>query len=803
MMTKSYVDVLVPLPLERAAFTYLLEDERVWTEDELVGKLALVPFGRGRTITGIVIALSGADALSPEIKYKRVLQVLPYAPIPSAVLSTWQWAAEYYMCSPGEIMRAAIPVAFRPDGLQKYSFVSPEDFEDDEIALFAEHHPTFTMKQLRADFPRQYISLLMQWVESDQVYLEEDVESGVRPGIRKGWGVSIPFLRDRDEQERVKEHLKRSKSALKAIDRLLELYDERPYEMARCFQTEPMTLTALSEMLEVGSSVVNKLRTESVIIPIEVEDKAASEVLTPADLPPLLSDEARHIQDKFEGKSILLSYAPGSTPEERIPVSFIHQLLSEGKQVLMLCPSIALLGRLRPTLTGAFGPLVKEYHTTVSLSKRRHVWLDALRGYMGLYVGLRGTAWLPLSHLGAVVIIDEEDKGYRQFEPAPRFTASHVGLILAHFSDVPSILSSITPSVESMLRAIEGRYALTTVQAGTKEVGYRSVNLAEAFDKNKVQGRLLSFDMSEAIQDTLSEEGIALLFYQRKGFAKQLSCDHCHHTPECPQCHATYRYYQESGRLVCPVCGHHEPLLSGCPSCGQGQLRWIGTGVERLAAAIRRLYPGTDVIIDSEAHPAQMRTGIVLSTSYDAPYEWLSKASMIGVVQLDLMTSVSDFRANERTFQMLTKCSASAPSLQRMVVQYLSPKKPNALEAFEQKDYHIMLDHELEERHIVLFPPFARQIDIIIQSSHQASAYRFSDHLTLTLRRSLQGISVMGPTPLPPHKKETDIGYRLTLLIPLNHLMTEVRRQLRDITDELMSQYRGPQLYLYFDVDAL
>lgn len=798
---QSYVDVLLPLPLDRPTYTYLWEDDRPWSSAELIGRLALVPFGRGRTLTGIVVRCHDFYPPSLDIRYKRVLHLFPYEPIPQTVLRTWQWAAEYYMCSAGDILRAAVPIAFRPDGEQKYAFVAPEDFEDEEVALFADRHPSFTMRQLRTDFPHRYIALLMSWIENDQVYIDEEISIGARPGTRRGWGVDPLFVKNTERQEHLRTLMRRSRGVLSAMDRILQLCEKSAPDSVPCSLSQPLTLSALSELLGVGASVVAKLRSIGVIIPVEVEDCPGSRQITKADLPPL-PPQYNEILPPLEGHTIHLCHAPESCPDERLPVAYIHRLLSEGEQVLLLCPSIAVLDLLRPLLTKVYGVLLREYHTDVPQVQRRHVWLDALRGMVGLYVGLRGAAWLPMAHLGAVVIQDEEDRGYRQYEPAPRFAASRVAMMLAYYVGVPTVLTSATPAVETMLRTIEGRYALHTLPARERaHIRYTSVNLSEAYDKDKVQARLLTFEMSEAIRDTLSEGGLVLLLYQRRGFAKQLSCNHCHHTPECPQCHASYRYYQDSSRLVCSVCGYHEPLPDLCSSCRVGTYRLVGTGVERLAAAVRRLYAGTDVFIDGDDGAKRLRSGIILTTTYDAPYDLLYRATMIGIVQIELMTSVPDFRANERTYQTLVRCYSSAPYLRRMVVQYLSSTKPNALLAFEQKKYQLMLDHELEERHIILFPPFARQIDIVIQSGTRTAASHFVAELKGALHTALAGISVIGPIPLPPHKKETDIGYRLTLLIPLSYPLTDARHRLTDITSTLLSQYRGPQLYLYYDVD--
>lgn len=733
----AYADILIPLPLSNPVFTYIIEGEETKDWDLLKGRMIEVPFGRGKSYTGVIVSVSDRPRSSESIVYKKARKILPYPPIPNDILRLWQWAAEYYMCSLGDIFVAAVPSSFRPEGKQE------------------------------KELPKAAHTI-------------------------KGWVASKKFVLNSTLQSALFVEMKRKPMVTKAMTVLLEKHET--------LKKQPHNLTELQAFLGVGTSIVRQLKNTGII-----EEHA---FMVSDDQPYVkadsdLTDDPVSQKIRFGSHNILLLHIENSSIIERIPFAYIRNILLEGKQILLLVPDADSLNSIRPILDAYFQDAVSYYyHEGTSVKERQHTWLSALEGKSGIYVGLRVASWLPFSNLGLSIVVDEGDRGYRQYEPAPRYTATHIALMLSTIKKSKCILISPCPSIECYMQAIQKKYAFVKISLQPKSIEPIIVSLPKAFEEQRVQGRLLSFQMMGAIREALDEGGRVLLLYQRKGYAKRATCTACGESPKCPKCHTIYRYFHENHRLVCGMCGHYEALPSECPTCGKKALFLEGTGIERIKSAITRLYPGVIICMAEELERTKEKAQIILSTSYDPPQSLLKDVTTIGILQFDLLSTFPDFRANEYSHRFLLKCRNESPSLQRMVIQVLTEDQ-NAINAFVKRDYRILLDHELEERHIVLFPPFSRHIDIYFESKSQTEAFKLATQARDILTAQLSDCSVMGPAPLPLHKKDREIGYKLTLLSPLNRSSQNLRNILESLIGSMIEGYRGPHMYVYYDVDPL
>lgn len=732
-----FANILLPLPLSNPVYTYIVESSE--EQEELVGKLAEIPFGKGKKYTGVILSTSDALPHAPgKIAYKKVLQIYPYPPIPPHILKLWQWASNFYLCSLGEVYAAAVPSGFRPDAKQS-----------DEL-----QRPT---------------KLLTGWRIVERLFTSPQWQNSLYKDFQKSHAVT------------------------RALDKILAEY--------QAAELPPLSLADLAEWLGVSSSVVTKLRKAHLL-----EEGAIP--LSDARASTLSSGESDPLSEQifFGSRSILLLHAEECSLQERIPFAYLRNQVAEDKQVLLLFPSEEQLELTLPTLEATFDSTLFPYYSKTSTTLRERYWLNALEGKPGLYIGLRSAVWLPFAHLQLATILDEEDRNYRQYEPAPRFTATQLMLMLATYSGAKSLLLSSTPSVESFMQSINQKYSYkhyTPTREMPRLIDVRSIDLPKAFEENRVQGRLLSFEMMDAIRQSLEEGTPALLFYQRKGYAKWARCTHCNDQPKCPKCHTVYRYFQQRRQLVCGMCGHHEPLPQLCPSCHRPTLTLEGTGIERIHSALQGLYRGATIKMDGQPLPkGSPAPQIILSSSYTPPYKLLQQVSTIGILQLDLLTTLPHFRANEEAYAFLTHCRDEAPQLRRMIVQYLAPHQ-NALEAFTKKQYRTMLDHELEARHLIGFPPFARHIDIYFESAAQEAAFKLATQFAQALRQQLPDCTILDPSPLPLRKALSTIGYKVTLLSSLTHSTTKLHPLIRQMLLYYTEQYRGPKLHAYFDVSPL
>ena len=723
-----YFEILLPLPLENPVYGYL-SDER-----GEVGRLCEVPFGHGKGTVqvGVIVKVSEEVPIDRgrKVRYKRIHRILPFPPIAPEVLKTWKWAAEYSLCSPGEVLNAALP-----SGVEKFS------------------------------------------------------GKGIVTSL---WRIRPEVLEDKSYGEEVIAGLGRKKGALAFMERLINGEIEAGLSAP--------SLSEMASLLGVTDHTLSALRKAGVIEAAEVsEDDFDPAVLRK-------EGDSYTVYEEWGDKNILLSYHPFSKVEERVPVDFIRRALATiGGQYLLLFPNLETLKLLEPLLRETFGPaLFPYYHTSAGTRIRERSFTAATGGRPGLFYGLRQAVWLPFRELRSVVIVDEEDRGYRQFEPAPRFTASYLAMMLARAFGAKVWLTSAAPSVETMLKGVmSGRYAYRERKGEGLHLSRKLslVDMEQVFLRNEVSARMLSPTLARAVSGYLESGKRVLLIYQRQGFAKYISCGECLEILKCPVCGTALRYFGGGKRnLVCPACGHIEPRPEACPHCGAPKLRAVGTGVERLSEALRSLFGLTEVPIiegDTDEEPAP---GLFLSTDYEPSIRLLRSADLVGVVQWDLMEFRPDFRATERSYRFMIRLLSETKRETPVIAQFFRPYGAG-IKAVLSEQYKTLLDSELENRNMVGFSPFSRQIDIVIQSDKATDAFETANHFIGEASDSPFGLRTLGPSPLNPSRQKAEIGYRVTLLVPLDAPLREVRSFLHSLRSSTLKAHRGSHLFIYFDVD--
>ena len=783
--TYRYYGVLLGLPLESPIFTYRLEEDD-HSPEELLGRVVLVPLGAGKTVSGVVWSYQGTISPLPLGKVKSIRKVLSHPAIPGSVRKFWSWVASYYMCSIGDVLRAALPASFRPEGGQRYMLPDTVGGEEVEILRKELGRSYFSLKELRQLFPDDYADLFSSWSEEGSAVPYEKGIPGARTSAHdRGWGISAR-VHQPEMLEEVRKSLKRSPQVLKALDRLVS-----DPEGSNLFFP---TLTEVGDYLGVSSYVIGRLREYGVI-----EEREREEVVSEGT--PGKEPNANKVTPDFRDHQILLLHMPHSRADERVPIRHLYEQVSEtGGQVLLLFPTLDRLREVEGEIRQVFGASYFPYHTGVSQSDRQRTYLAAWRKRPGLFVGLRSAVWLPLGTLCEVVVIDSEHRGYRQWEPAPRFTASDAVLVLAGLSGAKSLLVSSTPSVECMAQVLRGKYALQTAVSTPSEgrVSLQTVSMRTAFDDNQVQARLLSDVMVSAIRETIAKREKVLLLYQRPGYARSIECHHCGEQILCPRCRTACRLSTDARTIECPLCGYKSPLPTRCPHCDHPSLRLVGTGIDRLQEAVSRYFVGVQVAM-VESVERIPRADILLCPDYDPSIRLLHQVSMVGVIQLDLLLTLPDHRAAERAYRMLTTCRDELRDGGRLIVQYFS--KSPVLDAFLEDDYQTFIEHEMEERHQLLFPPFCRITDLVLEGKSQPLISRFADRVAGELSRLLPAVQILGPTPLPVSKRAASFGFRVTLLIPLDVALSPLRTFMQSTVAGWVKTSGIPSLRYYYDVD--
>lgn len=802
-MPPLYVEVLLPLPTQRCRYTYKAPEGM--TATGLLYRLVCVSFGHGKVYSGLVVEVLSAPP-DASISYKSIIEVYPYPPLPHCSVALLRWVAEYYMCSQGDVFKAMIPAAYRPDGEAYYGvdIMRIKEMGDDPLFSALSVLPKrFTLRQFKQVYPDISFKHLLVLLHQGVIVVSGEQNMAPTPKVTKGWGISTSLLLDATKVNHCRETLKRSRSAIRVLEQIISAYEAYAKSEDQERTVHPVSLAALGERYGVGLSVINKLRDLGIFeeqeVLLEPDVHAPPNELLTSD--PLSEEIKAHHLDA----PMVLAHVESSIISQRVPYALIAERLQEGAQVLLLCPTQEALQELLPTLNAYYGEAALfPFHSDIPIHRRNDTWYQALSGTSGLYIGLRKAVWLPFQTLKEVIIIDEEHSGYRQFEPAPRFNALNVALVLARLHRIQAIMTTASPSVERQLLAHEGRYAYLHLRAGRpqKTVALELISLNDSFKKNKVSGRLLSFEVMDALRENIQGHARSLLLLHRKGYARYVTCEGCGKSLECPQCKVTYRYFERSRTIVCPFCGHHDAVPRACPDCGGTSFTFGGTGIERLAEEVRYIYPEAKIGVLGEGAPSDaLEADILLSSDYEISRQLLRSVSLIVFVQFDLLTMKHDFRANERAYRLLCHCENEAPRLKKMIIQYLSEFQ-NAMLAFRARDYNQLFEHELRERSIVNYPPFARMIDAYVESSDKHLAYALVSRMVERAQEH-PALSVFGPAPLPVRKKWVEAGYKLTFLIPLTEDLHAVRTHLEHLSAEVLSGKETKTSRIYFDVDPL
>lgn len=812
-----YINVILPLPLRNALFTYKYEGEEARERDKsLVGRLVLVPFGTRKTYTALIVEqLQENPPAHLNIEsIKSAIHLLPYAPIPSSTLQLWKWVSEYYLCNMGDVFRAAVPSVFRPDSEQKYTFREDSSplLSEDVITFKEKQKRGFTLRELQRAFPDIYTDIFTTLLDQDAITLGGGVDSFYQPTKIKLWKITLPISLIQEEREENKALFLASFSKKNKLHQVLSRILEGDSLHGKSFSS----IQELSDTLQISNYTFNQLRSLGFVVKVEVEQSPLPPAPFPSEQRVLYKEDSTTSQLDFQGKQTLLLDAPYSSLLERIPWRSLSEIVREEGQHLLLFPTHEALSLALPTLQNLIQSPIHLYSSTNSTSLKYKTWQHALLGTSGLYIGLRSAGWLPLKRLASTTIIDEEHPQYRQVDPAPRYTAPNIALRQAQLTNTRTLLVSATPSVERHLHALRNqKYTYSKKPPIRPLPPIEVVDMNKAFEQNRVKGRILSFELLQAIHTTLLNQGNILLIYQRQGYAKYLICPACQHSPSCPTCQTPLRSHKRLGNthiLTCPKCKHQKEIQDTCPQCHHASLQPVGTGIERLAQSLRNLFPQTPIFLNEEAkywkgrsHKDNTSTNtpcIQLCTDHTPSISLLASSALVGIVQADLMLSFSSFRTTEQTHQLLHYYASEATRAKGIIIQFFNHKSI-ALTALQAQKPELFYEKELEERHLINLPPFSRMLDVLIEIANDQTALEYSAIFKGHLSLLFPNLRILGPSPLPLHRKKQHTGYRLTLLIPLNQPLSPLRSELFKLQDSLKKNHRGSQLNIFFEMDPL
>ena len=821
-----YVQVIVPQALP-GLLTYKAP---VGLAEKLVpGAQVIVPLGRSKLLTAVVHSQTEPPEEFPLEKIRLLADVPNDDPlVHPAQLTLWEWMAFYYLCSPGEVMQAALPPGLKNQSRQMIrripgAFPNPEELSDKEYILWeamtiAEE---ISMGQAAQIVQQTSAALLVKsLMDKGLVVVELEMEARFKP--KTSAYLELPeALKTENELRAALNTLSKAPKQLEVMMVFLQLTEA----FARKFI--PVRKSLLQEKVGQAGAAISELLKKQLLVEKLVEVGRLQAHERPEQAEVLLNEEQKKAllairAAAAELKPVLLYGITGSGKTE-VYFECIQETLDAGKDVLFMVPEIALTTQLIDRIAQRFSGLVGVYHSHMSEAERVEVYRSMQPGYLGpnpaprIVVGTRSSLFLPHVNLGLIVVDEEHDPGYKQTDPAPRYHGRDTALWLARNRKIPILLGSATPSLESWVNAQSGKYALATLLSRHGEV---KLPLMEVVDMGKIQwekgqDRSISAPLIQELQQCLAERQQAILFQNRRGFSLLMKCLDCAHVPQCEHCDISLTFHKNSGEMRCHYCGYAIPKPYSCPACKS--TRWIemGFGTEKVEERVAELLPKArldrldlDTTRRKNAYKeilqrfAEGQTDFLTGTQMVTKGLDFDRMHLVAVLNADGLLYFPDFRAQERAFQLLEQVSGRAGRRQKqgkVLIQTYSPAHP-VIRALLNHDTLGFYQRELDERKLYAYPPFTRLVYLNFRHANEQRLHQVCQEVSRHLR-TFPDWNVLGPEAAGPRKLRNKYHLRIILKIAKNQSINALWNYLQKEAAWIKSLPSAPEFH--FDVDPL
>lgn len=819
MTCARYITVILPLPVA-GTFTY-----RVPPEDAgrvTVGSRVIVPFGKRKFYTGIVTSF---DENPPQTyTIKDIISVPDSEPVlRHPQLRLWEWISEYYLCSVGEVYKSAVPPGLKIESETKFE-LNP-DFDasgldslpakEVEVMKLLDDKGALSAKDIEKETGFSSTPTMLQtMIKRGSVIVSESLVDRYRP--QREHLVKLTF--GRGDAEAVSRAFVKVKGAPKQEKMLLTLL-----HLSQMATNDGVTVASLLETSQ-GTSATLKALTDKGVAEKFTRDVSRFHYsgAPAAGVAALTSSQQvalSEIHSSFAEHNTTLLHGITSSGKTEVYTHLAQHVLQQGRQVLYLVPEIALTTQLTTRLQNVFGDKVIVYHSKFTDNERVDIWRRLLHSNEPYIVlGARSALFLPFAKLGLVIVDEEHDPSFKQFDPAPRYNARDTAIMLAYMHGAKTLLGSATPAIDTYYKALGGKYGLVKLTGrygGAHVPEIEIVNMARERQRKMVKGSFAISTIDE-IKSAVEQGKQAIVFHNRRGFAPMARCTQCQYIPKCTRCDVSLTYHKRANTLMCHYCGASYPMPAVCPACKEPTVEIVGYGTERVEDEVEEIFSGArslrmDLdttrsknsyarIIDTfSSHKADILVGTQMVTKgLD-----FGDVTVVAVINADAVINYPDFRSAERAYNMLEQVSGRAgrrDNAGKVVIQTRNPEHP-VIGFLRSHDYDAFYAHEIEERRAFSYPPFSRVINIVLRHRDERELDEIASTYAARLRQ-LFGSRVNGPT-VPFVSRIRNLYIRqLMLKVELNASMSKVKEILRDVHAALhasMSSMRG--LIIHYDVD--
>jgi len=756
--SQVFAEILLPLALE-TTYTYAVPDE--FLEQVAFGKRVEVQFGNRKRYSGLIVNLKTNP---PAHKTKSIISVLDAQPvILPGQYQLWQWMANYYCCTTGEVMRAALPGAYL---LSSETIIKPlKDVDEDQILQLGD--PLYAL--FRIIQPREVITLeelekasglkilyphIVTLYQLGMIVVVEELAERYIPKKVKMVQLAEPYT----EEAGMQLALGKVASSEKQTRLLLSYLVLTNREI---IPVEPKDLINKADVSKsVLDGLIKKEIFEEVVQEINRMDRyAGDDIPLETALTDLQQSAFNKIKDLWQNHEVVLLHGITGSGKTLIYIELIRETIKNGGQVLYMVPEIGLSVQILKRLKQIFGKQITISHSRLSENERVDLWQQVSTG-IPIVAGVRSSIFLPFQNLQLIIVDEEHDLSYKQQDPNPRYHARDMAIVLGKEHKAKVILGSATPSVESYYHSESGKYGRVELRERYQGIELPKVHLIDSRKDKSAEGAMYSHSLIEAIRKTLAEKKQVIVYKNRRGYAPVLKCGVCNWIAECDQCDVAMTYHKSRNVLACHICGSVKGVMNICPACGSPRLLLEGHGTEKIEDELAVIFPEAKIkrmdldttrgknnmeglIYDFEKGEIDILVGTQMVTKgLDFDH-----VGLVGVVYADQALHYPDFRATERTFQTLVQVSGRAGRKHEQGTVLIQSYQPEhaVFRDVMHGDFVSFYTREIEERKLFRYPPFVRQIAITIRHKHFEISREAAEMFVLELKPNY-GQRILGPT---------------------------------------------------------
>ena len=815
---QDFINVILPIPIEKL-FTYKVTGEEAKALKP--GMRVAVPFGKSKIYTALVFEIHNTAPTVYEAK--EIDQILDDQPIVTNIqLKFWHWLAQYYMCSIGEVFRSAVPSALLLESetlilRNDRANIEENDLLDDEFLVFeALQHQSILRVQEISDIldKKNIIPVLNRLLKKNIIFLKEEMYEQYKPKLVRYVQLGKNY-RSEENLEALLNGLTRAPKQSQVVLSLFQLQavTKKPVKVSELEKASNSSSSIIKTLIDKGILEEQFVQTDRVVYEGDDENEALK------SLNDYQKFALKDIKNSFQDNKVVLLHGVTSSGKTEVYVKLIEEFLSQGKQALYLLPEIALTTQLISRLQAYFGEKVAVYHSKYNVQERVEVWNNVLENkpVAQIVIGARSALFLPFKDLGLVIVDEEHESSFKQYDPAPRYHARDAAIVLGNLHGSDILLGSATPSVESFYNVKVGKYGYAHIERRYGNVlmpDMELVDIKEQSRKKRMKGHF-SERLLEEIAETLDNGEQVILFQNRRGFAPIMECTTCGHAPQCPNCDVSLTYHQHRKQLRCHYCSYHIALQETCQACGNATLDTKGFGTEQVEQELNTLFPkanvgrmdldttrgkhGYEKIINSFE---QQEIDILVGTQMLTKGLDFRNVNLVGIMNADSLLNFPDFRAHERSFQLLTQVAGRAGRTKKRGKVIIQSYNPNyrILQQVTTSDYLGMFQEQIYEREQYKYPPINRIIKITFKHKDYNKLNDAAEWFAKSLRNSFGG-NVLGPEYPPVARIRNQYIKNVIIKIGENYSLVKTKNSIKRIEKSFnaISYYRDVRVIYNVD----